>query len=67
MKSEILAGLGIVGVITVLMFWILCIIVAWMIGTFVAGFFDFTGVLWWVCSIMFTLIILGLVSKLTGD
>lgn len=64
-KTGVLAGLGLAGAIIALAFNILCIIVAWIIGTFIAGYFHFHGVLWWVCSIMFTLIILGFYVRIS--
>lgn len=61
MNFDIIAWITVVGVLICLIFlFIVFMVVSWVIGTMVANYLNFNGILWWGCSLLFTLIILSL-------
>ena len=58
---------SIITMIVVLIFLFLSLIVTFIIGTHIAGFFHFHGILWWVCSLLFMSLIFSILLTVKGN
>jgi hypothetical protein len=58
---------SIVTMVVVLIFLFLSMIVTFIIGTQIAGFFHFHGILWWVCSLLFMSLIFSILLTVKGN
>lgn len=64
MFTELLAGMGVLGVILLILILIfLPLIVTVIVGVALANFLGFTGIVWWAFIILFYLVITGILYK----
>ena len=67
MFNEILKTTGLVGLIMIILFIIfLPLICTIILGMYIAGVLNLSGITWWAFMIIFYIIIMGVIGKLTS-
>ena len=67
MFNEVLKATGIIGLIMIILFIIfLPLICTIILGIYMAGVLNLSGITWWAFIILFYIIIMGIIGKLTS-
>ena len=64
MFNEVLKATGIIGLIMIILF--LPVICTIILGIYMAGVLNLSGITWWAFIILFYIIIMGIIGKLTS-
>lgn len=64
MFNEVLKATGIIGLIMIILF--LPLICTIILGIYMAGVLNLSGITWWAFIILFYIIIMGIIGKLTS-